>query len=78
MDERIIINKLTDDEVIIERQRYVVDEGTEYTVGPPHLCWYRNSVRGRAEIASAVSGKDLDAVLAKWGPEPTVTEEAEE
>lgn len=67
-----LIDMLTERGVSIRTQKYVVDGGIEYAVGEPHRCAYANSECGRAEIASAVSGKELEAVMIMWGDAPTV------
>lgn len=78
LNEKITLDQLTETSVSVKRQKYIVDDGVEYNVGPPHRRAYQNSVRERAELMIALSGNDLEAVLAKWGPAPTVIESMEE
>ncbi|MFZ5975201.1 MAG: hypothetical protein ACOYU3_07315 [Bacillota bacterium] len=75
MNEKIIIDALTNTSVSIKQQKYVVDNGIEYYVGEPHRCAYMNSERGRAGIAVALPEPYLSAVMTVWGDTPTVVEE---
>lgn len=75
MGEKIIIDELTNTNVSIRNQKYVIDDGTVYYVGEPHRCAYMNSERGRTEIASALPEPYLSAVMAVWGESPTIVEE---
>ncbi len=77
MVTKVTFDRFTDRSVSVEWQNYVEVDGVEYPVGKPLCVAYMNSERGRAMIAEALTGKNLDAVLAKWGPEPTVIEEDE-
>ncbi len=75
METRTTIDMLTEKSVSIKTQRFIQDDGKEYLVGDPHRCAYINSVRGRADIAAALSEPYLSAVMAVWGAEPTVVGE---
>ena len=77
MNERIIIDMLTETSVSIKKQLYIEQGGVEYAAGPPHRCAYINSERGRAEIAAALAEPYLSAVMAVWGGAAAVTDEAE-
>ena len=74
--DKITVDMLTTESVSIARQRYFIDDGVEYSIGPPHRSAYVNSVRGRGEIAAALAEPYLSAVLAVWGEETTVPDEA--
>jgi hypothetical protein len=60
--------------VSIEMQQYVVDNGTEYSIGMSHRCAYVNSERGRAELVAEVPEPYLSAVMMVWEETPTVIE----
>lgn len=74
MNEKIIIDALTDTSVSIKTQKYVIDEGQEYYVGDPHRCAYANSEQGRSQIAQTLAEPYLSAVMLIWGDTPTVIE----
>ena len=75
MNEKIMLDQLTENGVSIMTQKYVVSDGVSYDAGPPHRCSFPNSERGRVEIESVLTGQHLTAVMAIWGEVPTVTEQ---
>ena len=73
------LDMLSDKSVSVKTQKYVEDGGVEYAVGEPHRRAFVNSERGRAELSEALASgllgqNDYVAILAKWGPVPTVVE----
>lgn len=74
METKITIDMLDERSVSIVKQKYVVDEGIEYTALLPERKAYLNSARGRAEIATELNEPYLTAVMTIWGDTPTITE----
>lgn len=72
MITKITLDALTDRGVSIKSQKYVIDEGKEYSVDLPHRCSYQNSDRGRVSVAANLEEPYLSAVMSVWGDEPTV------
>lgn len=78
MIERYIVDMLTQDNVSVKTQKYVVVDGQEYEVGQPHRKAYVNSIRGREEVMNELPLAQQNAIFAVWGEEPTVVEEPTE
>ncbi len=78
MQEKIILESLNTNSVDVKIQNSIFHEGMEYDIGLPHRTAYINSTRGRAELTDELPEPYRSAVLAVWGPEPTITEETEE
>jgi len=79
MITRITLDMLTETGVSVKTQKYVENGGIEYAIGEPHRRTYVNSEHGRAELSEALASgllgqNDYVAILAKWGPVPTVVE----
>lgn len=75
MIERYILDMLTQDNVSVKTQKYVVVDGQEYEVGQPHRKAYVNSIRGRQEVMNELPLAQQNAIFAVWGEEPSVSEE---
>jgi len=77
MNEKIMLDMLTEDGVSLKKQRYAPIEGNEYPIGQPWRRAYVNSVQGRAQVQAEVAEPYKSAIMAIWGSTPTVTETAE-
>ena len=71
MEEKIMVDMLTQDTVSIKTQRYMVEDGTELEIGLPHRKAYSNSPQGRAALANELAEPYLSAVMTVWGDAPT-------
>ena len=78
MTKNISLDGLSVNGVSVKTQERIQHNGTEYDIGLPHRTAYINSTRGRAELTDELPEPYRSAVLAVWGPEPTITEETEE
>ena len=78
MQQKISLDNLTTNSVSVKMQNFILHETAEYDIGLPHRTAYINSTRGRAELTDELPEPYRSAVLAVWGPEPTITEETEE
>ena len=77
MNEKITLDDLTNDSVSLKKQQYTVVDGKEYPIGEPWRRAYVNSVKGRAQVQEEVSEPYKSAIMAVWGDNPTVTEQAD-
>lgn len=75
MIEEITLDQFTDRAVSIKRQYYIEQDGIKYAVGKPRRSAYKNTPRGRAELAEQLTGTDLEAVMLRWGSEPLESDE---
>ena len=76
MEEQKIIDMLTEGSVSIMTKTFVTVEGNRYEVGLPHRIAYVNSAKGRAELQKDQPQNIVSAVLAIWGEQATIEEEA--
>lgn len=67
------VDVLTTDSVSILTRKFINLDGVETQVGDNHRCSYVNSEQGRQDL-QAEPENVVNAVLAIWGDEPTVTE----
>lgn len=67
MQEKFIVDMLTEHTVSIIKQKVLDVEGQELAVGSPHRKAYVNSEQGRLELSKEVPSPQLDAVLSVWG-----------
>lgn len=74
MNEKIIIDMLTQNSVSIKKIKITKIENKEYEVGEPWRRSYINSLRGREEIQSELDVKYVNAIFSVWGDTPTVKE----
>lgn len=72
MEERIIIDTLTQDSVSIKKQKITIINEVEYTIGEPRRKAYINSIKGRQEIKTELEAKYVNAILSVWGGTPTI------
>lgn len=73
---RISLDVLNEYSVTVKKLQYIEVNGEQLHVGEIHAKAYANSERGRTELADEVQEPYISAVLAVWGEEPTVKEEA--
>jgi len=74
IQEKIIIQTLTDNYVDVVFQKFYVDENNTSTqLGQNHSKGYGNTESGRLELVE-LSQNVQDSILAIWGTNPTVTE----
>lgn len=72
MLEKISLDMLNKDSVSVKKQKYVVDEGVEYSVGKPWRKAYINSESGRQQVINELPQEHQNAIFAIWGDAPTV------
>lgn len=75
MNEKITLDKLTQDSVSIKKQNVTTINGVEYELGQPSRKAYVNSIRGREEVQAELEEKYVNIIFAMWGDTPTVVEE---
>ena len=73
--EKITLDMLTNDNVSVKTQQYVLMNGIEYPIGQPHRKSYANSERGRQEVREELPQEFQNAIFAIWGDTQTVIEE---
>lgn len=78
MIEKFFLDMLTRDSVSVRKQKFVVVDDVEYPVGEPWRRAYANSERGRQAVQEEVPEPYLSAIMAVWGPEPTVQDPVDE
>lgn len=76
MYEKIFLDMLTQDGVSVRKQKFVVVDDVEYAVGDPWRRAYVNSAAGRQQVQDEVPEPYLSAIMAMWGPESTVEDDA--
>ena len=69
MNEKYIIDRLTDKSVSVLKQKFT-EEGEQ--VGSNWRRGYINSERGRQKVKDELPSPQQDAILQVWGDEPTV------
>ena len=74
MQEKIIIDMLTQDGVSIKKQKITIIDNAEYEIGEPWRKAYINNLLGRKEIVAELDEKYVAAIFSVWGDTPTVTE----
>ncbi len=77
MNEKVYLDMLALDSVIIKKQHYIVADGKEYAVGEPWRRSYMNTERGREQMQTEVAEPYKTIILMMWGSVPTITEETE-
>lgn len=75
MEQKIIIDELTNTSVSIMTRDFITVEGKDYFVGNPHRKAYVNSQEGRESISKELPEPYLSAVMAMWGDKPLVVYE---
>lgn len=77
MEEKKIIDMLTEDSVSIMTKRYVTVGNQSYEAGMPHRVAYVNSRQGRDDLQREQMENIVNSVFAMWGDSPTVQEGSE-
>jgi hypothetical protein len=75
MEEKIILDMLTQNSVSIKKQNYIIMNGIEYLIGEPWRKAYVNSINGREELKAELTEPYLSVVILMWGNNPTINEE---
>ena len=76
IEEKLIIDMLTDSSVSILTQKYYVENGTYTQLGQNHRKAYSNTENGRLELAELPQNVQ-NSILSIWGDTPTVAESIE-
>ena len=71
IEEKLIIDMLTEDSVSILTQKFYVENGTSTQLGQNHRKAYSNTVQGRLELTELPQNVQ-DSILAMWGDSPKV------
>lgn len=74
IEEKIILDMLTQDSVSVITQKYIIVEGEVYPIGQPHRKAYMNTEQGRQEVIDELGEAQKNAVLAVWGDEPVIAD----
>lgn len=74
MNEKIYLDKLTQDGVNLRKQQFTTVDGKEYTVGLPWRRAYANTTAGRDLVQAEVAEPYRTAIFAVWGESSTVSE----
>lgn len=72
MQNKIILDMLTQDSVSIKQQNYTIINGVEYLIGEPWRKSYINSTKGRQEVQKELEEKYVKAIFSVWGDTPSV------
>jgi hypothetical protein len=75
MEEKIILDMLTQNSVSVKKQQYTIINGVEYLIGNTNSQSYINSINGRSQVETEVSEPYKSAIFAMWGSNPTIIEE---
>lgn len=67
MEQKIIIDELTNTSVSIVKRSFINVEGKEYLIGEPHRRAYINSEDGREAISKELPEPYISAVMSMWG-----------
>lgn len=77
MFEKITLDALNQDSVSLKKQQYITVGDKEYPIDEPWRRAYINSTNGRTQVQAEVAEPYLSAIMAVWGDNPTVTEQAD-
>lgn len=66
------VDMLTKDSVSVITRQMLNMNGVQQQVGEIHRCGYVNSTSGRNELQTQEPADVTNAVLAMWGPTPTI------
>ena len=75
--EKITLDNLTENSVSVLTQQFASLNGQTVQVGENHRTAFVNSEYGRIELKDKLPEPYLSAVMAVWGENPTVEQEAE-
>lgn len=71
---KITIERLTENEAEIKKQKYIKIKNVEYSIGEPWRKAYINTTGGREEVNRELEEKYQNAIFAIWGDTPTINE----
>lgn len=74
---KITLDNLTENSVSVLTQQFVEINGESVQVGENHRAAFMNTTYGRIELAVKLPEPYLSSVMAVWGENPTVEQEAE-
>lgn len=77
-EKRKTVDMLTRDSVSILTQEFINLGGVDKQVGDNHRCGYSNSIQGRKDLIQNELEDVINAVMAMWGDEPTITDSPQE
>ena len=72
MNEKYIIDMLTQHSVSVIKQRVMEFDGVEMNVGDPHRKAYINNEKGRLEVEQELPLPQASAIFSVWGKEATL------
>jgi len=75
MMEKITLDNLNQESVSVSKQTYIEYIGQQYPIGELWRRAYVNSIRDRGQVVSELPQAQVNAIMAVWGDNPTVTEE---
>ena len=75
--EKITLDNLTENSVSVLTQQFASLNGQTVQVGENHRTAFVNSEYGRIELKDKLQEPYLSSVMAVWGENPTVEQEAE-
>ena len=75
--EKITLDNLTENSVSVLTQQFAEINGQTVQIGENHRTAYTNSAYGRIELEAKLPEPYLSSVMAVWGENPTVEQEAE-
>lgn len=72
MNEKYIIDMLTQHSVSVIKQRVMEFDGVELNVGEPHRKAYINNEKGRLEVEQELPLPQASAIFSVWGEVATL------
>lgn len=72
MNEKIMLEMLTQDSVNVKKQNYAIINGVEYPIGEPWHRAYVNNIQGRTEVQEEIPEPYRSVIILMWGDAPTV------
>lgn len=75
MIEKITIDNLTELSVSIKKQKIIMVDDVEYTLGLPSRKSYINSTKDREELKNEIQQQYLSAIFSVWGDSAIINEE---
>ncbi|KYG91492.1 hypothetical protein A0U40_00660 [[Bacillus] sp. KCTC 13219] len=76
MIEKYTLDNLNQDNVSVSKQTYIDYQGQQYPIGELWRRAYINNNSGRQQIVNELPQAQVNAIMAVWGDEPTVDENA--
>jgi hypothetical protein len=75
MIEKITLDMLNQNSVSVKKQKYIIQNDTEYAIEDIWRRAYVNSIQGRQQVEDEVAEPYKSVIFMMWGDSPTVTEE---